>query len=94
MKWFAGMISGLMLMCVAPTAMADGCYMCEGGGYVKYTGDDTFEKRKKAQEKFKCKVSGTTGSCSSPKGTVSYLAPVVPSETLVCKSDGQQQQSS
>lgn len=48
---------------------ADGCYLCQGGGYVKYIGSDTFDKRKKA-EKIGCKVSGTTGSCSNPKGVV------------------------
>ena len=51
-------------------SQTDGCYLCEGGGYVKFKGPDTFEKRKKAKEQFGCKVSGTTGSCSNPKGTV------------------------
>lgn len=50
-------------------AFADGCYLCEGGGYVKYKGADTFDKRKKAQS-IGCKVTGTTGSCSNPKGSV------------------------
>jgi hypothetical protein len=51
-------------------SQTDGCYLCEGGGYVKFKGADTFDKRKKAKEQFGCKVSGTTGSCSNPKGTV------------------------
>ena len=51
------------------TAYADGCYLCEGGGYVKFKGSDTFDKRKKAQS-LGCKVTGTTGSCSNPKGSV------------------------
>lgn len=53
-------------------ARADGCYLCQGGGYVQYTGDDTFEKRKKAEQQFGCKVGGTTSSCSNPQGTVSW----------------------
>ncbi|MBI4238487.1 MAG: hypothetical protein HY696_08750 [Deltaproteobacteria bacterium] len=57
----------------ARLARADGCFLCEGGGYVAFTGEDTFEKRKKATEQFGCKVSGTTSSCSHPKGTVSSL---------------------
>ncbi len=54
-------------------AYADGCYMCEGGGYVRYRGSDTFAKRKEALKKCKCKVSGTTSSCSNPKCTVSVF---------------------
>ena len=52
------------------SAGSGGCYLCEGGGYVKYTGSDDYDKRKKAKDQFGCKVSGTTGSCSNPKGTV------------------------
>ena len=48
---------------------ADGCYLCKGGGYVRYAGSDTFNKRKKA-EKIGCRVTGTTGSCSQSKGMV------------------------
>lgn len=62
-------VFGLVVFSFSRPALADGCYMCEGGGYVKYKGDDTFDKRKKAQA-MGCKVSGTTGSCSNPKGTV------------------------
>ena len=91
MKWIFGVVSGLMLLGTAPAAMADGCFLCQGGGYVKYTGDDTFDKRKKAKEKFDCTVSGTTSSCSNPKGTVSYLAPFAPSKVLVCKAEANTQ---
>ena len=54
-----------------PLAQAGGCYLCSGGGYVQFTGDDTFDKRKKAESQFGCKVSGTTSSCNGAKGTVS-----------------------
>jgi hypothetical protein len=87
MKWMFGMAASVFLLGTAPAAMADGCFLCEGGGYVKYTGDDTFDKRKKAKEKFNCKVSGTTSSCSNPKGTVSYATPLKVSEVLVCKAE-------
>ena len=44
----------------------EGCYMCKGksGTYVKYKGEDTFDKRKKA-EKLGCEVGGTTSSCDA-----------------------------
>lgn len=50
---------------------ADGCYLCQGGGYVAFTGDDSFTKRREAKEKFACVVQGTTSECSRPKGSVS-----------------------
>jgi len=59
-----------MVFSVNLSAQTDGCYLCEGGGYVKFKGADTFDKRKKAKEKFGCKVSGTASSCSQSKGTV------------------------
>lgn len=49
---------------------ADGCYLCQGGGYVEFTGDDSFTKRREAKEKFACVVKGTTSSCQRPKGSV------------------------
>lgn len=58
----------------AGTARADGCYLCEGGGYVAYIGQDTWEMRKKA-ESAGCKVSGTTSTCSRPKATVTLAQP-------------------
>ena len=60
-------------MMASSIAQADGCFLCSGGGYVKYTGDDTFDKRKKAKEEFGCEVSGTTSSCSNPKGSLSQI---------------------
>lgn len=67
------LVSFLAVLGFSRIAAADGCYMCEGGGYVKYVGDDTFEKRKKAKEQFGCNVSGTTSSCNGEKGTVSKV---------------------
>ncbi|EKD41294.1 MAG: hypothetical protein ACD_73C00773G0001 [uncultured bacterium] len=72
MKKFAFVLGlGLLSLFFINDAKADGCYLCSGGGYVAYTGDDTFDKRKKAKEQLSCQVSGTTSSCSNPKGTVS-----------------------
>ncbi len=62
-------VLGTALVHLSPSARADGCYLCSGGGYVKYNGDDTFDKRKQAAN-IGCQVSGTTSSCSSSKGTV------------------------
>lgn len=76
MKLLSFLLTGAILLAtvsIPSLARADGCYLCSGGGYVAYTGDDTFDKRKKAQEQFGCQVSGTTSSCSNPKGTVSSL---------------------
>ncbi|PJZ53702.1 hypothetical protein [Leptospira adleri] len=48
---------------------ADGCYICTSGStdicrdYCRYTGSDTFDNRKKCQDKG-CKVGGTA-SCPS-----------------------------
>lgn len=70
MKKLLALLVVMAFMAPSLAALADGCYMCEGGGYVKYEGDDTFAKRKEAKEKFQCTVSGTTGSCSNAKGTV------------------------
>lgn len=60
------------VMVVPSMAHADGCYMCQGGGYVKFQGSDTFDKRKKAKEQFACTVSGTSSSCSHARGTVAW----------------------
>lgn len=54
-------------------ARADGCYVCAGGGYVRYRGSDTFAKRKEAKRKCGCTVTGTASSCSNPKCTVSVF---------------------
>lgn len=69
---FAALVLG---WCALPgQAWADGCYLCEGGGYVAYIGQDTWEMRKKA-ESAGCKVSGTTSTCSHPKATVTLKQP-------------------
>ncbi|GMT50226.1 MAG: hypothetical protein IEMM0008_1765 [bacterium] len=39
------------------------CYVCDGGGYVCYKGNDTSDKRKNAKGKYKCKVTGLS-SCT------------------------------
>lgn len=64
-------ILAVMAMALAaPLALtslsADGCYICRGqsGTYVKFTGSDTFDKRKAAKN-CGCEVGGTTGSCSA-----------------------------
>jgi hypothetical protein len=48
----------------AALARADGCYICrnDGNAYVKFVGEDTQDKRKKA-EACGCNVGGYTGSC-------------------------------
>ena len=66
-------ILAIMVLLFTGSAFADGCFICSGGGYVKYVGDDTFDARKKAEEQFGCQVSGTTSSCNGAKGTVSWL---------------------
>lgn len=54
---------GLMLS-FATNVQADGCYICSGGTYVKYTGSDDQDKRKAAKA-CGCQVSGTRGDCSA-----------------------------
>jgi hypothetical protein len=46
----------------AGAARADGCYICEGGSYVKFAGEDSWAKRHKA-EACGCKVLGNTSKC-------------------------------
>ena len=43
---------------------ADGCYICEGGSYVKYSGGDDQTKRKSAKA-CGCTITGTRGDCSA-----------------------------
>ena len=69
---FVALVAALAFVPTVP-ARADGCYLCEGGGYVRYRGSDTFAKRKKAREKCGCKVTGTTSRCTNPKCTVSVM---------------------
>lgn len=71
MKKLVALLSGLFFLAgVAEIARADGCYICAGGGYARYRGKDTFAKRREAQKKCNCKVTGTTSSCTNPKCTV------------------------
>ena len=46
------------------TANADGCYICKGGSYVKFSDKDTQDKRKKAKA-CGCEISGTRSECSA-----------------------------
>ncbi len=50
---------------------ADGCYICQGkpDTFVKFTGFDNFDKRKKA-EACGCRVGGTTSSCAAANQTI------------------------
>lgn len=76
---------GVLLLSAAPMrSWADGCYLCKEGGYIRYTGPDTFPKRKKAKEQFGCTVNGTAGICSHPRGTVVRLSP--PALTKSCRA--------
>jgi len=72
MKVIVAAVYLLASMFIPLALYADGCYLCEGGGYVKYVGEDTFAKRKEAQDKLQCKVTGTTSTCSNEKGLVGY----------------------
>lgn len=87
---YTGFGAALGLTCllgILPSvAQADGCYLCSGGGYVQFAGDDTFEKRQKAKSDFGCEVSGTTSSCSNPKGQVSWLRDTA-NATVACDDE-------
>ena len=61
-------LAALMLGALPPTAArADGCYICRSGSscgqYCRYSGKDTYKKRK-ACIKAGCKIGGTA-SCST-----------------------------
>ncbi|MBX7148581.1 hypothetical protein K1X76_05800 [bacterium] len=60
---------GFIVAGYSTLAKADGCYICSGGSYVKYSGDDTQEKRKAAKE-CGCQVSGTRGECDAANLTI------------------------
>lgn len=68
------------ILTLPASIQADGCYICQGSAntYVKFSGTDSFDKRKEA-EKCGCKVSGTTSSCNAANFkilcTVQWLAP-------------------
>jgi len=46
------------------TAQADGCYQCQEGGYVKYSGSDNATNRKAAAA-CGCTINGTRSSCNA-----------------------------
>jgi len=77
------LIVSLALTLLSPSLKADGCYICQGSTntYVKFSGSDSFEKRKEA-EKCGCKVGGTTSSCNAANYKVlcSVLSPAVPQQ--------------
>lgn len=54
----------------ASNVYADGCYICRNkDAYVKFVGDDTNDKRKKA-EQCGCEVGGTRSECYAANLTV------------------------
>ena len=66
---------------LAPSpAWADGCFICQGqpNTYVKYKGQDTWDKRHKA-EACGCKVGGTTSSCGATNHKVLCTVALAPS---------------
>ena len=56
----------LISILVTNKVYADGCYICRGGSYVKFKGDDSEEKRKDAS-KCGCRVVGTQNPCDEKK---------------------------
>lgn len=56
-------VSFALLMGSLP-AFADGCYICKGGSYVKFSGSDDQSKRKQAKN-CGCEITGTRGSCDA-----------------------------
>lgn len=84
-------VAALAIGTTGSIALADGCYMCSGGGYVAYTGDDTFDKRAAAKAQYGCDVSGTTSSCSGAKGTVSSIT-ADNNELFACAGDGHEEE--
>jgi hypothetical protein len=73
------LIAGILL--AANGARADGCYLCEGrpGAYVRYQGDDTWDKRHKA-EACGCKVGGTTSSCGAANSKILCSVAMLPQD--------------
>lgn len=72
--WCITILIATLAALLPAVSHADGCYLCQGGGYVEFTGDDSFSKRREAKEKFACVVQGTTSSCQRPKGSVGALS--------------------
>jgi hypothetical protein len=53
----------LALAWLAAPARADGCYLCAGGGsYVRYRGQDTWQKRHQA-EACGCRIAAAASRC-------------------------------
>ncbi|MBI4365642.1 MAG: hypothetical protein HY543_02370 [Deltaproteobacteria bacterium] len=75
--WFPAAVILAGASAAAP-AMADGCYLCEEGGYVRFEGSDTFDKRKEAKQQFGCTVTGTASSCTTSHGTVAWFEKYLP----------------
>jgi len=57
-------VLAFVLVGYSMNAQADGCYICSGGSYVKYSGGDNADKRKAAKA-CGCKITGTRGSCDA-----------------------------
>lgn len=68
-----GCMIGISMLMLGMAVSKDytGCYICSGksGTYVKYKGDDTFDKRKKAKA-LGCEVGGTSSSCDAANYTI------------------------
>ena len=59
----------LALIGTSGAALADGCYTCEGGDYVQFSGSDDQSKRKAAED-CGCKIVGTRSSCDAANLTI------------------------
>lgn len=62
-------ICSFLMFGIVSSALADGCYICSGGSYVKYSGSDDQSKRD-AAKKCGCTVSGTRSSCDAANLTI------------------------
>ncbi len=58
---------------VGGAARADGCYLCEGGGAVKFAGQDNWALRHKA-EACGCKIVGTASACPNGRRVLCAVA--------------------
>jgi hypothetical protein len=57
----------LALACLASPARADGCYLCAGGAtFVRYRGQDTWQKRHQA-ESCGCRIVAAASRCGGPQ---------------------------
>lgn len=46
------------------------CYVCSDNSKVKYTGEDSKQKRERAKEKYNCNVVGRIPECEDCKGKI------------------------